>query len=90
MVSVLLGVFCVPEVFLFFSSSVFTSEPNYIKSCLPRLPVEIVFGLLLELEWQYRAHEHTHMLVDIDIDVSSKVPLLAILGSSIASVKPLL
>lgn len=46
MVSVCLGVFCVPEAaFFFFSSSIFTREPNYNKSCLPRLPVEVVFGL---------------------------------------------
>lgn len=88
MVSVRLGVFCLPEVFLSFSSSVFTRELNYNKSCLPRLPVEIVFGL--PAGTGVSNTEHAHTLVDTDIDVSSKVHLLAILGSSIASVRSLL
>lgn len=40
-----------PGVFLYFNPPVFTREPNYKESCLPGLPVEVVFGCLLELEW---------------------------------------
>lgn len=86
--SVRLGAFCVPEVFVFFSSSVFMREPNYNKPCLPRLPVEIVFGL--PAGSVVSNIEHAHILVDTAIDVSSELPLLTILGSIIASVKSLL